>query len=308
MGISIAIKKYFILQDDQTKEAETIKDDKPMVVEVVLKVLGILTVMCAYWTLLMCCGNRQQVMMQLLFFFVSMFFAGEYGLPSAFFLELLHRRNPQDLKFLERNPLYKKTWSHNVVFQTGMYFLFLLIILVEKAQNVPTESIKREETDQTTSSQSYQYFERLFLAINQSDLSWVNQLLIKWVWPPVLAVVLLYYTHTMDIHIFTTGFYTLILCLMIYIRYKRRSNGTWSLFYSQYYPDDDEEEERRAESAPLITLGLFSKLSVYGLAALFAFTIWNEINITAHQNLLASSIPMATILPATSLFHMNNWP
>ena len=126
MLISVAIKEYNIFPAVE----ETQENYNLLVFELLTKVLGIFTVMLADWLLLNCGGGIQQTLplAQLLFIFLSMIFVGDYGLPVVHFLEASSKVN-DDLKHY---PLYKKTWSHNVVFQTGMYVLFILVILVEQ--------------------------------------------------------------------------------------------------------------------------------------------------------------------------------
>ena len=103
--------------------------------------------MFADWLLLNCSGGIQQTLplVQLVFLFLSMVFAGDYGLPVAYFLEAFRGSNKvnDDLK---RYPLYKKTWSHNVVFQTEMYVLFILVIFVEQI-HVCCQSSKHSGSD-----------------------------------------------------------------------------------------------------------------------------------------------------------------
>ena len=61
-------------------------------------------------------------------------------IPSAFLLEWFHTKNDDHLQHLQRNSLYKKAWSHNVAFQTGMYILFISIVWAEQSQCPLTES------------------------------------------------------------------------------------------------------------------------------------------------------------------------
>ena len=91
--------------------------------------------MFADWLLLNCSGGIQQTLplVQLVFLFLSMVFAGDYGLPVAYFLEAFRGTSKVNVHDdLKHYPLYKKTWSHNVVFQTEMYVLFILVIFVEQ--------------------------------------------------------------------------------------------------------------------------------------------------------------------------------
>ena len=126
MLISVAIKEFNIFPADK----ETQENYNLVALELFTKILGIITVMLADWLLLKFSSGIQQALplAQLVFIFLSMVFAGDYGLPVAYFLEVF-RGTSDDLKHY---PLYKKTWSHNVVFQTGMYFLFTWIIIVEQ--------------------------------------------------------------------------------------------------------------------------------------------------------------------------------
>lgn len=303
MVVSIAIKEYGF--SEQASNGEIIKENQDLFIEVVTKVLGIVTVLCAYWILLVCSRRNQMITLQLLFFFVSLFFAGDYGVPSAYFVELLHRRNDEDLKLLQRNPLYKKTWSHNVVFQTGIYVLFLLVIYVESSQHFNPTSVREAnsaEVSSTSSATSQSHFlERWVSAITYNGIINFSRFCIVWMWPLLLAIVIVWYTHKMDIHLITTIFYTCYLCLMVFIRWQRHSHSTWSCFYRQYHPAEE-------NNSPLITLGLFSKTSVYGLTFLFASTLYSEITSFTGTNILAVGFFTLSMLLVTVMLHMSNLP
>ena len=206
-----------------------------------------------------------------------MIFAGDYGLPVAYFLEVF-RRTSKINDDLKHYPLYKKTWSHNVVFQTGMYALFILVIIVEQihvykvchqqqssrlSESQVSNSRVTPSTTVSTSSNFIGYCPDLEEMICGYSNQKILQVSIRFLWPVVLAFVIDYYSHTMKIYLFTTAFYVAILVLMILFRCVRYSHGTnWSDFHRQSHPTED-------STALQITFGVFLKVSIWGLVFFF---------------------------------------
>ena len=272
--------------------------------EVAIKVFGILTVMFAYWITLECSEGNQVRFNQLAFFFLAMLFAGDYGLPTDFFLDLFHPRGVKSEQDNRSSLASHQTLSHNVVSQTGMYILFLLIIMVECSRTLPDidGEAEQERDEEHYRPGFFKQVQRLYHNYGHTVIDYhVLQLFFLWIWPPLLALTILYYTHKLEIYIITTSFYTLILIMMIFIRYMQHRRGNWSDFYNKYHPGT-------ASRRSLITLGLYSKVAVYGLTSLFVFTICNEIEVTNHSNLLIVGIPTLSLLPMTLLLHFSNWP
>ena len=266
--------------------------------KVAIKVFCILTVMFAYWITFECSEGNHIRFNQLAFLFLAMLFAGDYGLPADFFLGLFHPRGLKNEQDNRSSLASHQTLSHNVVFQTGMYILFLLIIMVESSRTLPNIVGDQEHLRPGFFRRVQRLYDRYGLAVVDYH---AMQLFFLWIWPPLLALTILYYTHKLEIYIITTSFYTLILIMMIFIRYMQHRRGNWSDFYNKYHPGT-------ASRQSLITLGLYSKVAVYGLTSLFVFTICNEIEITNHSNLLIVGIPTLSLLPMTLLLHFSNWP
>ena len=316
MGTGIFIKEYFF---PEQKTVTNFSQTLDLILEVVIKFLGICTYMCAYWLLLVCIRGKQRLSMLLLFFFVSMVFAGDYGLPSAFFLELLHRRNTEDLKRLQRDPLYKKTWSHNFVSQIGMYFLFILIIWVESSTHPSPTAVTDTETNNTsagratstsTARQPTTKTSSLMERLNSFMPTYIydkiirySKFFVEWICPPAFASVIVAHTHKMDIHVVTTLFCTAILLLMMFIRWKRRSAGTWSHFHSQYRPTE-------GSSSSLITLGLYVKVAVYVLFFLLMLILYNEIDVFDNTKIFVFGTLALGMLIVACIQHcqMSNFP
>ena len=313
MLISVAIKEYNIFPAVE----ETQESYKLLAFELLTKILGIFTVMLANWLLLSCSGGIQQTLpvAQLVFLFLSMIFAGDYGLPVAYFLEVFRGASKvnDDLKHY---PLYKKTWSHNVVFQTGMYTLFILVIIVEQIyiynvcrqhrsnrHSEPRVSNRRElplPTDPAPlTSESVGYCPDLEELICRYCNRNVLRLSIRLVWPVVLALVIAYYSHIMKIYLFTTAFYVAILLLMIVFRCIRYKDGDWSYFHRQCHPAED-------STALQITFGVFLKVSVWGLVFLILL-IFYEVGMTS-STLTSVGISILVIFSVVCLLHMSDFP
>ena len=311
MLISVAIKEYQFPALEETQE-----NYKHLAFELLTKILGIITVMCANWLLLTCSGGIHPVS-QLVFIFISMVFAGDYGLPVAHFLEVFRGANKvnDDLNHVKRHPLYKKTWSHNVVFQTGIYTLFILVIIVEQLyirkvchqrRTIPSESTRNKNTgdfdtmsSSTASSIGYcPNFENLTIyGYSGSD---ILRFFIRVLWPGVLALVIDFYSHRMKIYLITIAFYAAILILMILFRCIRYLDGNWSQFHSQCHPIED-------STALQVTFGVFLKASVWGLTFLFWIILYEEVGMT-YGKVTLIGIPTLTLFPIALLLHMSDFP
>ena len=334
MLISIAIKEYDIFPAVK----ETQENYKLLAFELLTKVLGIFTVMLADWLLLNCSGGIQQTLplAQLLFIFFSMVFAGDYGLPVAYFLEALSgtSKGEDDLKHYS---LYKKAWSHNVVFQTGMYVLFTLVIFVEQihvyrqssghsgspdsgetvvnnANHHPDQTSRhsaapashRECNQEASPSMGYcPDLEKLIYGYCNKD---VLRLSIRLVWPFILALVIVYYTHIMKIYEFTIFFFVGILILLIIFRcfshyYGHEDVKNWSEFHYRCHPADDSSSK-----ALQITFGVFLKVAVWGLVFLFLLIFFQELGVTSSM-LTQIGIPAIVLIFAVlCLLHMSDFP
>lgn len=113
-----------------------------------------------------------------------------------------------------------------------MYILFILIVWAEQSQCPLTESsaadrVTTSPADTVTAGRAvsaYRYHQCVeWMEMYICGYIHLIRVFILWVWPPLLALTILYYTHKMDIHILTTIFYTIILCLMIFIHYEVHS-------------------------------------------------------------------------------------
>lgn len=322
MLISVVIKEYNIFPADE----ETQENYKLVALELFTKILGIITVMLADWLLLNFSSGIQQTLplAQLVFIFLSMVFAGDYGLPVAYFLEVF-RGTSDDLKHY---PLYKKTWSHNVVFQTGMYFLFTWIIIVEqihvykvsrkrkssRRSEPPASDHDRESRSKSSMSDGEQvpstdpaassigcYLEVIRGYCNEDVL----RCFIKYglhIWPVVVAAVIAYYSHIMKIYLFTTAFYVVILILLIVFRCIRYKDGDWSFFHRQCHPAAAEDS-----TALQITFGLFLKVAVWGLVILVLLILYQEVGMTSSKLTLVG-IPTLVAFSVICLLHMSDFP
>ena len=314
MLISVVIKELNIF-------GETPENYKLVAFELLTKILGIITVMFADWLLLKCNGGIDQQTLpwtQLVFLFLSMVFAGDYGLPVAYFLEVFYgtRKVNDDLKHY---PLYMKTWSHNVVFQTGMYFLFTWVIIVEQI-HVCKVCHKRKSSRQfespvsdrkpmpspiesdpaSTSSPLMGYCPDLVEIIYGYCNRKVLRFFIWLVWPIVLALVIVFYSHIMKIYLFTTAFYVAILILLIIFRCIRYKDGDWSDFYRQCHPAED-------STALQIIFGLFLKVAVWGLVILVLLILYQEVGMTSSK-LTQVGIPTLVVFSVICLLHMSDFP
>ena len=257
-----------------------------------------------------------------------MVFAGDYGLPVAYFLEVFLGTS-DDLKHY---PLYKKTWSHNVVFQTGMYFLFTWIIIVEQIhvykvchnrEAVPSpqsespvsnrEAVPSPQSESPVSDREAMpspdpatssigcYLKVIRGYCNQDVL----QCFIKYglhIWPVVVAAVVAYYSHIMKIYLFTTAFYVVILILLIVFRCIRYKDGDWSFFHRQCHPAAAEDS-----TALQITFGLFLKVAVWGLVILVLLILYQEVGMTSSKLTLVG-IPTLVAFSVICLLHMSDFP
>jgi hypothetical protein len=343
MLISVAIKEYNIFPATE----ETQENYKLLAFELLTKILGIFTVMLANWLLLSCSGGIEQTLpvAQLVFLFISMIFAGDYGLPVAYFLEAF-RGTSKVNDDLKHYPLYKKTWSHNVVFQMGMYFLFIWVIIVEQfyvyrhsdQSNGHSESPINENNagnrpDQTSSEQrsesqlsgrrpmpshgeNYDHdsepttspsiaieycpdLEKLICGYCNRN---VLRLAIRLVWPFVLALVIVYYSHIMKIYHFTTLFFVVILILLIIFRFIRYKDGDWSDFHRQCHPAEDS-----TVVSLQITFGMFLKVAVWGLVFLVLLIFYQEVGMTSSK-LAQIGIPAIVVFSIVCLLHMSDFP
>ena len=310
MLISVAIKERNIFP--AVEEAQ--ESYKVVAFELLTKILGILTVMLANWLLLSCSEGIRQTVAQLVFLFLSMIFAGDYGLPVAYFLEVIYGTSKvnDDLKHFS---LYKKTWSHNVVFQTGMYFLFILIIFVEQfhiynvgRRHLPSRNSETHVSRRTDNNPallpSTGFCPDLAELIGRYCNRNVLRISIQLVWPIILAAVIAYYTHIMKIYPLTTVFYVAILCLMIVFRCIRYKDGDWSYFYRQCHLSEDSSEE---STGLQITFGIFVKVAVWGLVFLVLPIFYQELGTTASK-LTQVGVPTLIVFSVVCLLIMSDFP
>ena len=314
MLISVAIKECNLFPAIE----ETQENYKLLAFELLTKILGIFTVMLANWLLLNCSGGIQQTLplAQLVFLFLAMIFAGDYGLPVAYFLEVF-RGTSKVNDDLKHYPLYKKTWSHNVVFQMGMYTLFILVIIVEQIHICHQRPSSRHSEPQTNSERGNRQPLHSPVDLTQSapsigccmDLeelicgycnSKVLRLSIRLAWPILLALVILYYSHIMKIYLITTVFYVAILIMMIVFRCIRYKDGDWSSFHRQCHPPQD-------STALQITFGVFLKVAVWGLVFLVLLIFYQEVGVT-FSKLTLVGIPTLVIFSVVCLLHMSDFP
>lgn len=290
--------------------------------ELFTKILGICTVMLANCMLLSTCSGGQihQTLpqrAQFVFLFFAMIFAGDYGIPVAYFFEVIRGAGKvnDDLKLY---PLYKKTWSHNVVFQIGMYVLFILIIIVEQIHiykvchqqqssrlsepQVSDSTVTSSATDLLTSSSSrycpWPNLEEVIFGYCDRNILRYS---IRFWWPVVLAISIDYYSHTMKIYLITTAFYVVILLLLILFRCIRYSRGTnWSDFHRQCHPMEN-------STALQITFGVFLKVSIWGLVFLLLIIFYQEVGMTSN-NLILVGFPTLFLLFIVCLLHVSDIP
>lgn len=135
----------------------------------------------------------------------------------------------------------------------------------------------------------------------------VLRLSIRLVWPLVLALVIVYYSHIMKIYQITTLFFVGILILLIifhcynhYYRYKDVKN--WSEFHHRCHPAEDSSSK-----ALQITFGVFLKVAVWGLVFLVLLIFYQELGVT-FSKLTQIGIPTVIIFAVICLLHMSDFP
>ena len=184
-----------------------------------------------------------------------------------------------------------KTWPHNVVFQIGMYTLFILVIIMEQLHSHKVYRQRRSEPPESTQSTTTAgdcvilsttvatsllgYLTDLiigFLIRIHGSCSGSNilHLFMRFVWPVVLIIVIDWYSNILKIYRITFAFYAIVLFLMVPFHCIRAIDGIkWSRFHCQRHPTYDSP----AAALDLqTTFDLFLRVSSGGLLSYYVLS------------------------------------